>query len=187
MTKLALDDFLLAEKDAEIGASWTNWLAIGIMLLGVLSHFVFSFSVNVFVYLGIGLLALNILISYKNFLVGVKVTCIVLLLGFVGLAAFFPYQYTITLGFKDLQISFNVLPLVLLIVHVILHQNVFKKFIESKASEEEKEEEFKKRVEGFKRGFRSKDIWELEQIVNNEILLPEARKAAEELIKEEEE
>lgn len=93
------------------------------------------------------------------------------------------YSQTFSFGIGIIQ--FELTALGLLIFHLGLNNEVLRDTLDFfKTSETEKEENNERKIESFQRKFASKDKTELEKIVDENFLVPEAVEAARRLLKE---
>lgn len=106
---------------------------------------------------------------------------ILLLISITPLIQFYPQTFYFGIGFIDIEIT----SLGLLIFHLILNQEVLTDSLNLfKTTEQEKEEKKERQIEHFLRKFISKEKKELEKIVHENFLVPEAIEAAKQLLKE---
>ena len=134
------------------------------------------------------LLAVSTGVTYLNFRLGVKITLGIILIGTLNLIDFFPTKYFISFGINVIEIGFEVILFGIGIIHYFTNRDELSKFLRhlfnKEITKEEIEEEKRSMIDAFKRRFSNKKIDELRIIARNDNLLPEAIKAAEELIKE---
>jgi len=110
----------------------------------------------------------------------------VILLSFTGLIQFYNYTFSIGIG----PLSFEMTAFGLLLFHLIMNPDIVTtiklKLEPSQGSLEKKEklkkEQFENRVNRFESKFKSKEKSELESIVNDNSLIPEAVEAARRLL-----
>lgn len=106
---------------------------------------------------------------------------ILLIIALTPLIQFYSQTFSFGIGI----IQFDLTALGLLIFHVALNKEVLRDTLDSfKTSETEKEENKELQIENFERKFASKDKSELQRIVNENFLVPEAVEAARRLLKE---
>lgn len=135
-----------------------------------------------------GLLLIISLVMWRNYQLGIKFILGLILLSIIGLLQFFPTQYEIGFYIGKIGLSIELISLAVGFLHYFTNKKELSAFMESllnqKLSEKEKQDVKRVKIDGFKRRFTRKDISDLEEIVNNDKLVPEAREAARELINE---
>jgi hypothetical protein len=106
---------------------------------------------------------------------------VLLIIALTPLIQFNSRTFSFGIGF----IQFEITALGLLIFHLALNKEVLRDTLDFfKTSETEKEENKERQIESFQRKFASKDKNELERIVNENFLVPEAVEAAKRLLNE---
>lgn len=121
--------------------------------------------------------------------IGLAITLILILLSFTGLIQFYNQTFSIGIG----PLSLEMTALGLLIFHLAMNPDIITKIKlklelseESlKKNEELKKEQFENSVNRFEGKFKSKQKSELERIVNENSLIPEAVEAARRILKKE--
>lgn len=167
-----------------------NWTSIIILWIGIVLCFFSGIISDIQVILGIILLSLSTLITYYKYELGTKITFGIIVLGVLSIVKFFPSSYSIGFGIGDYGVSFEILIILIGIIHFITNRTILSKFLKETfnrdASEEEIQLKERRKIDGYKNRFSRKSIDELQEVLNNKLLLPEAIKAAEELIDEKE-
>jgi len=187
MNSEILDDEFLNEEKIK-GIQIVNWIPIIILWGGIGYCGINGLLSEIKVIAAIILLILSTGITYFNYELGVKITLGTILIGTINLVDFFPVKYFITFGIKTFEIGFEFLLFGIGIIHYVTNREELSKFLKElinrEVSKEELESDQRSKIDGFKRRFSNNQIRELEMIVNNDKLLPEAIKAAKELIEE---
>lgn len=167
------DDLIVKERDPE--KKWLTLIILGIGLIlsglfGPFDMFVFTLSVISFI--------ISLLLFLKNTRLGHIGIALMLFGQFVGLLSFFPFSITITVFRLDLFALF------LGIIFFVRNGDLIEKNRLEREGENvvEKEKKFNSKKDSFKRRFRDRSKEELNQIIANQNLVPEARAAAEELL-----
>ncbi len=201
MTNQILDeDFTQKEKNPK-GKSWKNWLIIGIFWVGIAVYFVSDGFVDIRLLLStIALISITFL-TYKDFENGVKLTMGIIILASFRLLIFVPYESSFSFSIGPLSIVFDILIILLGVVHYSLNESILspllKKIRKRREQKQQKnlkakqlksqtkqQQEKNSKINRFKHQFHNRNLDELNEIVNNERLLPEAIAAAQELIQE---
>lgn len=186
MNSEVLDDGLANEEIKEIQIA--NWISIVILWGGIVFCGINGLLSEPKVTAAIILLILSTGIMYFNYELGVKITLGTILIGIINLVDFFPIKYIVSFGINAIEIGFEFLLFGIGIIHYFTNREKLSKFLKDlinrEVSEEEKISTKRSQINRFKRRFSNKSIGELEMTVNNDKLLPEAKKAAKELIEE---
>lgn len=184
--KTVLDDELSVEGQSKEKSKLINWTSI-IILWGGLSYcFVDGSITETKVIIGVLLLLVSTATTFFKYEVGTKITLGAIVIGVFSLAKYFPISYSIGFGVGGFSLTFEVLILLIGIVHYLTNKEILSKFVSGlmnrKVSKEELQAKERRRINGYKNQFSKKNMEELEAIANNERLLPEAIEAAKELI-----
>ena len=163
-----------------------NWLSLIILWGGIGYCSIRGIITDVQVALGVILLIISTVATYFKYEAGVKITLGIIALGVLGLVKYFPISYSIGFGIGDFGLDFEMVTFLIGIIHCFTNREVLSDFLSEmmnrEVSKEELHTEERSRINGYKNRFSKKNNEELEVIVNNESLLPEAIKAAKELI-----
>ncbi len=190
MNSEILDDEFVNEEKIK-GIQIVNWISIIFLWGGIGYCGINGFLSELKVIAAIILLILSTGITYFNYELGVRITLGTILIGTINLVDFFPVKYFISFGINAIEIGFEFLLFGIGIIHYFTNREELSKFLKDLIYREVSEEELKSaqrsKINGLKRRFSNKQIGELEMIVNNDKLLPEAIKAAKELIEEKKE
>lgn len=178
----------LVNEDKRKGAQIVHWISILILWAGIGYCGINGLWSEIKVVAGIVLLILSTGIMYFNYELGVKVAMGTILIGIINLVSFFPIKLFISFGIDAIEIGFEFLLFSVGVIHYFTNRKELSKYLTDLLSREISEEEEKfaqrSRINGFKRRFASMQIDELESIINNADLLPEAIKAAKVLMEE---
>lgn len=186
MEKEILDDDLAFKEKITTTTKLVNWISIIIFWIGIGYCFVSGIIRDPEVIAGIILLIVATITTYLKYELGVKITLGVIVVGVLSLVKYFPISYSISFGFGDFGLVFEMLVFLIGIIHYLTNKEITSSFlsgiINREISEEEEQAGERNRINRYKNQFSTKKTKELEVIINNERLLPEARKAAKELI-----
>ena len=165
-----------------------NWMSIIVLWGGIGYCGINGLLSEVKVIAATFLLILSTGITFFNYELGVKVTLGIILIGTLNLIDFFPINHFFGFGINGFEIGFEFILFGVGILHYFTNRQALSKFLKDVFNREITEEDIKSiqrsRINGYKRRFSSKSIGELEMIVKNDELLPDAIKAAKELIEE---
>lgn len=165
-----------------------NWISLIILWFGIGYCGISGLFGELKVIVAIVLLIISTAITYFNYELGVKITLGIILVGVLNLVDFFPIKYSISFGVNVIEIGFEFILFGIGIIHYFTNREELSKFFNDLFNREMTAEEIKSaqrpRINGFKSRFSNKQIGELEIIVKNNKLVPEAIKAAKELIEE---
>lgn len=185
-TKILDDGFQIKEKRNKFQI--VNWISLIILWIGIAQCGYVGTLGNPKVIAAISLLTISTIITYVKYELGVKITLGIIILGILNLLDFSPTKYFISLGINVIEIGFEISLIIIGIIHYYTNRKELSKFLKDLMNREIPEEEIKSaqrsRINGFKRRFSSKTIERLKIIANDDELLPEAIKAAKELIDE---
>lgn len=165
-----------------------NWASIIILWIGIGFCFSEGLIGEVKVLIATTLLVLATIVTFLNYKLGVRLTIMVILLGTISLIEFFPTKYFISFGINTIDLGFEISLFGVGLIHYFTNREELykslKNFVNPEISEEELKATKRSKVNGFKRRFSNKRVEELEMIANNEQLVPDAIKAARELLDE---
>ena len=164
-----------------------NWISIIMLWVGIGYCGFYGLLGEIRVIIAIVLLVVSTVLTYFNYELGINITLGIILIGILNLVDFSPIKYFFGFGIFGVKIMFDLLLCSVGIIHYLTNRTAFSKFLNNlsnKETEAETKSINRSEVNGFKRRFSNRKIGELELIVNNELLLPEAIKAAKELIEE---
>ena len=164
-----------------------NWISIIMLWVGIGYCGFYGLLGEIRVIIAIVLLVVSTVLTYFNYELGINITLGIILIGILNLVDFSPIKYFFGFGIFGVKIMFDLLLCSVGIIHYLTNRTAFSKFLNNlsnKETEAETKSINRSKVNGFKRRFSNRKIGELELIVNNELLLPEAIKAAKELIEE---
>ena len=180
------DGFEIREERNE--AQIVNWISIIVLWIGIGCCGMMGLLSDLKVISAIVFLILSTGITYFNYELGVKITLGVILIGIINLVDFFPIKQFISFGFNSVEIGFELILFAIGIIHYFANRKVLSKSLKElfnrEVTKEEVESAQRTKINRFKKRFSNKAIGELEMIVNNDKLVPEAIKAARELIEE---
>jgi hypothetical protein len=186
MEKKILDDDLILQDKNKVEPKLLNWVSILILWLGIGYCLFEGIITDMRVIAGIVLLVIATLATYFKFELGVKITLGIIVIGVFSLVKYVPISYSCEFGFGVVGFAFELVILFIGIIHYFTNRAVLYPFLNGmlnrKVSVEESLEEERKRINGYKHQFSRKSMEELKSIIENKKLLPEAIKAAEELI-----
>ena len=164
----------------------SQYIPFGLALISVLFHlsevYIFEYqSINFQIIYGL----IGLIITLVFILLGKKywkyIFLVLLIVSFTSLIRF--SNLSIYFGINFIQIELSVLPL--LILHLVLNPEVYSELYgkeKARQRRENKNNASKRRIERYEEQFGSKKISELEKIVNENKLLPEAVEAAKRLL-----
>jgi hypothetical protein len=180
------DEFQVKEKRNQV--QFINWISLIILWIGIGQFGFVGITDRPKVIAAIVLLIISTITTFAKYELGVKITLGIILLGVLNFVDFSPTKYFISFGINAIEIGIEFSLFVIGIIHYFTNRKELSKFLKDLLNREISEEEIKStlrsEINGFKRRFSTKEIGELEMIANNDELLPEAVKAAKELIEE---
>ncbi|MFT5834929.1 MAG: hypothetical protein ACI97N_002573 [Cognaticolwellia sp.] len=180
------DEFQVKEKRNQM--QFINWISLIILWIGIGQCGFVGITDRPKVIAAIVLLIISTITTFAKYELGVKITLGIILLGVLNFVDFSPTKYFISFGINAIEIGIEFSLFVIGIIHYFTNRKELSKFLKDLLNREISEEEIKStlrsEINGFKRRFSTKEIGELEMIANNDELLPEAVKAAKELIEE---
>jgi hypothetical protein len=170
------------------GLQVVNWLGIILLWIGIgLTPFFGYFNLTKLIAAIILLLIATISMRF-NFLLGVKITFFVALIGAVNFVDFFPFKYIFAFSILGIGLGFELILLLVTTVHFLTNRVILMEMIrdifQSRITEGELVSARRSKVNSFKRRFSGRSLNELESIITNDKLVPEAIQAAEELLEE---
>lgn len=163
-----------------------NWTAIILLWVGIgwciANGYLGSFKNTV----AIILLFMTSFVMYKYYPWGIKMTFGLLLMGALSTLDFFPYDIYFEFGVSNIGVGIDLIFILIGAIHVLTNKKEASKFLGTvfKPSEEEAKSIRQTKMNSFKKRFASRNIGELKTIAANDKLIPEAREAAKELLKE---
>lgn len=179
-------DLSIGERKRKFNPS--NWFAIGILWIGIIVCLQSGLIKDIQVIIAILLLIVSTVMIYRNPRLGIRITLGVILLGVLSIVRFFPTQYFIGFGIGALKIGFEFIMFSIGLIHYYANRSELSTFLKDLFNREVSEKDLQAieriRIENFKKRFLSKTVKELQDIVNKKELLPEAVKAAEEILEE---
>lgn len=161
-----------------------TWGIILILWLGILNCMFNGMAGNLRIIIGlISLLLMTVLQSLQH-KSGIEVMQLLLLLGAFRGSQFFELEFTFEFTIGRLGAELDIYLWLMAGVHFILYRKEIKEKVRKLMfpSTEVQESIEESKVRSFKRRFSTKDLKELEEIVNENRLIPEAIKAAQQLI-----
>lgn len=181
-----LDEDLVVESARSFRL--VNFISIVILWMGIGVCAIFGLIGETKVLISAAILMLSTGITIYKVDWGAFVTLIVILAGMFNVLYFFPIKYSISFGIGAIGAGVEVILFGVAIIHSVLNWNELAMTIKDllRVEKTEEVEEFSQRsvIVGFKRRFASKQKYELEKMINNDKLVPEARMAAKELVDE---
>lgn len=191
MSKEILDENWDLEIPFKKKRTLQSQISICLLWLGIFLCFMLGAFFSVKIVIAFILLTITTYLHFSSRENESKLTLVILLLYLFGLIHFYPIQYSIGIIIWGITLSIDLIALIILIFHIIFNRDIlspfFKKVIYRKISKEESESIERTKINGFKNRFGRKTNSELQTIVHNRLLVPEAIKAAVELIQEREE
>jgi hypothetical protein len=188
MEKDILDNDLTFKGENEFQPKLINWTSIIILWIGIAYSIFNGLISDTQDIAAIILLAIATIISYLNFNIGVRITLGIILAGVVNLVNFFPHRYELYFAINGFEIGFELILFMIGLIHCLTNRKNLSSLIEvlknRDVSEEEIELAKRPRINGFKNRYSNKDISELREIANNKNLVPQANRAARELLEE---
>jgi len=184
MPELPLDYF--SGEHPQNRRQWRKGIPMALLWFGVLLSILSGNLSNIKFIPAFSGLAIATIISFKNWKKGQSILLVFSLIGVLDLLDFFPFTFKISFSGTSglLGIDF----LMLFITFLLLALNTkelspgIRQFLHGSPTEIESKKAT--RINGFKRRFRHKTPEELEEIIENEKLVDEARKAAEYLLEQ---
>lgn len=174
-------DAEFTQKKKTPNVSVGKWFALAILWIGIAFCFARGLFEIQFIF-SILLLILATIANIRNHKSELIITLAIIILGMVKLVYYFPFDVTFSIFF----LKFDPLLFFLAIGHFFLNRNSIgpqiQKFLGN--SPQSIKEESDSRVKGFKYRFSNKSEKELQEIINSQKMVPEAKKAAEELLNE---
>lgn len=188
MSSEILDEELIPVSPRRNVKYYLGWVPTFILWIGIITCIVKGLLGDAQIAIAAGLLLVITLVMWRNYQLGIKFILGLILLSIIGLLKFFPAQYEIGFYIGKIGLSVELISLAIGLLHYFTNKKELSAFITSllnqKLSEKEKQDVTRVKIDGFKRRFIRKDTSDLEEIVNNDELVPEAREAARELINE---
>ncbi|MEO1259611.1 MAG: hypothetical protein AAFZ15_12475 [Bacteroidota bacterium] len=173
------------DDDSKKKPSMLNWAAVILLWMGIVLCILEGMIGNLKIILAALLLAGTTIYRYRNFENGTKTTMFVILVGVLGFIEFFPFLYEHSFGFGGLRIRIEFVMLSVAIFFYFTNREYLKE-PEKNISEEEKNINFNKSKESFKRQFAGRGMDDLRRIVEDGKHVAPAIAAAKELIGEKE-
>ncbi len=165
-----------------------SWIPLILLWIGIASCGAMGliFEADV-IYASVLLLATSAVMYFKP-KIGKSITLLMILLGVFNVLAFFPITYSVGIKFVKFFLSIEVIMLAIGLLHMWINKDDLIPYLRKLfyGSEEEQVAATTSKIDSFKRRFSGKSIGELKVIMANQMLNPEAREAAKQLIKEEE-
>lgn len=175
-------------KKMNVQPNWISWISLIILWLGICSCWQNGSITDIRVIISTALLLMVTVVHYFNFDLAIKITLGIIILGVFQILKFFPAHLTFSFEFGGLAFGFNGLAIIIGIIHFTTNWKLLSKFynkvVKNELTEEEAEIKSKEKISLFKNRFLNKSDQELNVIINNEKLLPEAINAAKELLSE---
>lgn len=169
-------------------ANLINWISIFILWVGLSYSIASGLANDIKVIFAIILLIIATSLTHFNYVLGVKVTLGIIIIGVFNLVDFFHIKYSIGFGINETDLGLELILLTVGVIHYFTNQSTLYTYLKSAIQVEQSEEQIKgaqrSEINSFKRRFANKGIQELEHIISNDKLLPEAKTAAKELIEE---
>ena len=183
-SELLDDSFRTVEERKQV--NFINWISIIILWLGIGLCAINGILGDVKVIVAIVFLIAATALSFYDYVLGVKVTLGITLIGTLNLISFFPIKQLISFGINNIAIGFEFILFGIGLIHYFTNREELREFLKDVFNSEKTEEEIiatqRSRINVFKRRFESKSVYQLELIANNRDLLPEAVQAARELL-----
>jgi len=163
-----------------------RWTALLLLWIGTAFCIAARLTSEPRVFAGMVLLAFSTVMTYLRPEVGIKITLGVIVLGVVSLLTFSPFNYEVGIGIGNFRPSIQVLPLLVGVLHFVTNRETLTPFLKNifnrEVSQEDAQAIDRGKIDGFKKRYARKSSSELRAMTENMGLLPEARKAAEELL-----
>lgn len=182
--RLIDSNLILPSTENKPGIS--NWSSLVLLWIGIALCIYLGLIKETRVIVAIiGLVGASIA-TYINYELGVKITFGIICLGVMTLLTFYPINAGFSLNIGDFSIGFEVVMFCVLLIHYYTNKDTMSTFVSQfyHGTDEELKSEQRVHIDGFKRRFANSSISELKKKVNNPSLIPEAIKAAEELLEE---
>ncbi len=188
-----LDDEVIEFSPKKPNPTLKNWVVLILLWIGAVIQLFFGVyfteAQTIISYgLGYSLLVLATVLAFIRFDYGQKATFILLILGTLRLANCLPVRTDVSFGIAELQVHFDVVFLLLLVIHILMNRGYFSKFIKwvlrMVRGKENKLTYEKKQRNAFKENFSKKTNEELLKIAENYTLNPNAVAAAKDLLEE---
>ncbi len=170
--------------DNEFQVGILNWISIIILWFGIAYSLYIGLLFDPKIITAIILLSVSTVLKFFKYDLGVKVVLGVMFLGAINLISFFPMKFFYTFGTNSLQIGFELILFGIAVLHIVTNKKSLSSLMNKEESIEEIEADRRLKIDAFKKRFSNRTLTELETTVANDDLLPEARKAAQELIAE---
>lgn len=188
MEKEILDEDLVLKEGNKTHPKLVNWISIIILWGGIVHCFLNGIITNIQVIAGLSLLIISTITMYFKYEIGVKITLGIIILGVLGIVKYSPISSLIGFRIMGFDFALEILAVITGIVHYYTNRIFFSNFLNGIMDNEVSEAEIRaiesSKTRGFKKRFSKKSTDELKKIIDNENLLPEARRAASELIEE---
>ncbi len=162
-----------------------KWFVPAILWIGASMCMLRGYFLEIQFILAFLLIVITTIFNYRNHKSGPWITLGILIPGIVNLVFYFPFEFNFGIALFSLKFEIDFVLLILGVVHFFLNSKPIvpqlQKYIAK--SPERIREEKDARISGFKQRFSSKSKKDLEDILSNKMMIPEAKKAAEELLK----
>lgn len=180
-----LDDNLIAREENSAHSNLVNWTSLICLWIGIVFSALFGVISEPTTIAGVIALVLVSAISYYSMEIGAKVSIVVIIAGVLKLLTFFPLSLELNFDIFELSFDVDLILLFVLFLHFITNKEYLTKYYKNLYYRNNSESEFHdqnhSKIAGFKRRFSNKSAAQLAIIIQNEKLVPEARKAAKEL------
>ena len=159
------------------------WTAPLLLWTGILLCLLEGYHYDPRILTALALLTAATVITYFRTEAGVLLTLPVIISGILGLAVFFPLQFTAGFELGLFNLSFDLLLILIAIVHFATNRSTFLP-VREEPTARQKERALRRAVAAYKEQFAHMDLPELEYIAEDRRFLPAAVEAARELISE---
>lgn len=188
MSSEILDDELIPVNPHRNIKYHLVWASTFVLWIGIITCIVKGLLGDAQIAISAALLLVITIVMLRNYQLGIKFILGLILLSIIGLLQFFPTQYEIGFYIGEIGLSIELISLAVGLLHYFTNKKELSVFMTSllnqKLSKKEKQDVTRVKIDGFKRRFTRKNDSDLEEIANNDELVPEAREAARELINE---
>ncbi len=182
-----IDDYFI-EKPKQSRLKWVGYASLVILCLGLFLCFRNGLLGNIKVLIAIVALSVTTGLTFYKPKIGLKVTMVLILLANFGLIRFFPFTVGVGLRIGSFLIGVEFIMMMVACLHIGTNWDEFSaipdQFTNKEKVQRKREEAAQQKINYFKSRFANKSIAELKVKAGDTSLLPEANRAARELLEE---
>lgn len=178
-----LDDLDFENRKIENGS---HLLPLILLWIGMILSWLFGLGMEARYLFGLLLLVTTTVVAFKNRKRGIYLQGISVFLGLSSLAAYFPITGGFGIWIEEIFLGLDLFMIPIALLFAYLNWKEFSPQVNQALYGDEKYQAMQSRnsLQGFKHRFRHKTEPELEEIIRNDRIVPDARAAAAELLQE---